>query len=226
MQASGRFNYEGETRALPLDELLDYGQIPHYEDDESSEDEITTDHSSTISDCPQPRIVYCRWDNCRKIFRAGTYLCIDVKLFMEHIKRDHIDPMHLEDGEIVQCLWGSNESHDGVAREEILEHVEEHFRKDEDTIDAYADVTLTPKQWVYCLWRDCGKMFVDQDVEDIWAYHIWDHIEEDYAQADETAMIQCEWKGCEDDLEDPEECESTTIAEHVKKHLTDDMRYT
>ena len=204
------------TTGLPLDELLYGSQVP-YDDDESSEEETTPDDSSSFI----TSVVHCRWDNCRKMFKAGTYLCIDAGLFMSHIERDHVDPVHLDDGATIPCLWKLNECLEEVSREEILDHVKKHFKEDEYTRDAYPDPTLAPEQWVYCLWQDCGKVFADQDIGDIWGHHVWGHIQEEYEPTDATTKIACEWNGCEEDPE--QEFGSRTIAQHVKKHLRDGM---
>ena len=221
MQASEQSaDREDESGELPLDELLDDRQIPYYDDDDD-DDEASSKEETASEDAFTFSAVFCRWGNCRKMFKTGTYLCIDVKLFMAHIERDHIDLLPVEDGEKVQCLWGFNLCHKEIAREEILEHVEEHFMKDEDTLDAYPDSTPTPEQWVYCLWKECRQVFVDQDIGNIWWGHIWAHVQEDYGPTDATTKIPCEWIGCESS----EEFGSRTIAQHTKKHLRDNMQF-
>jgi hypothetical protein len=220
MQASERFDCEDESGELPLDRFLDYSQIPYYYDDESSEEEIVAiDDSRSVTS-----IVCCHWYNCRKMFKAGTYLCTDVELFMDHIKRDHINPLQLEGGDRVQCLWGFNRCHEEIAGEDYLKHVEEHFKEDEYTREAYPNPTLAPKQWVYCLWQGCHEMFADRDAGEIWWDHVWwDHMQDEGEEMDVVAKIPCEWKECEGSEEG---FEPEAIAEHVQKHLGDAMRYT
>lgn len=232
MQASvEKVNREHKSGKLPLDSLLNCNQIPHCDDDDEEDDVSSEEGTVVLDDSPSTSVVYCRWYNCRKMFKAGTYLCADVELFMDHIKRDHINPVHVEEGGKVQCLWEFNRCHEEIAGEDILKHVEEHFKNDEYTREAYPNPTLAPKQWVYCLWKGCHKLFVDRDVGEIWWNHIWwDHIlepddddsDDDGGDTDATAGAPCEWTDCEDWEKD---CGLAVVARHVQKHLADEMRY-
>ena len=216
MQANPQF-YGGhtDTTTLPLDEFLDVDQVrPYYYDDESSEEETAPADSSIIP------VVFCRWYNCRKMFKAGTYPCIDAEHLMSHIEYDHINSVQVEDEPDVECMWKFNQCLQRIARKDILKHVEAHFLTNEDR--AYPEPKPEPKQWVYCLWKNCRDVFADQDITDIWKYHVWEHIQDDHGLMDATTKIACQWEGCE---ESDHEFGSKTIAQHAKKHLEDNLRY-
>ena len=214
--------HEDATAGLPLDEYL----ILPSDDDDSSEEEVATDDSPAIS------VVYCRWGSCRKMFKPGVYLSIDLEYYKDHIKRDHVNPIHMGAKGKVKCLWEFNQCNQEISSDEILGHVQKHFEQDENTRDAYPDPTLTPKQWVYCLWGGCGKLFANQEIENI----LWGHIMKEHVPHDVTTGIKCEWIGCEYAEEEEEEekekeeedLEPTTlisITSHVEMHLGNEIHF-